>query len=203
MQARVMRMNWTALLRQMLPGFLPLFVFVVVDEIWGTAAGLYVAVAFGVAELAWTWLRERRFDRFVVGDTALLILLGGISALLENDIFFRLKPALIEAILCAVLGLSAFSSKNIVLLMSRRYMKGLEIEFDETKLALMRRSLRIMFFLFSFHTLLIVYAAFFMSGAAWAFISGGLFYILFGVYFAVNLSVQWLRARARSWRKKT
>ncbi len=195
-------MNWTVILKQMLPGFLPLFVFVVADEVWGTAAGLYVAVAFGVAELAWTWIRERRFDRFVVGDTALLVLLGGISAVLENDIFFKLKPALIEAILCAVLGLSAFSSKNIVLIMSRRYMKGLDVEFDETKLALMRRSLRMMFFLFSSHTLLIVYAAFFMSGAAWAFISGGLFYILFGVYFGATLAVRWFRARAYGRRKK-
>ena len=39
-----------------------------------------------------------------------------------------------------------------------------------------------MFFIFTLHTALVFYSAFYMSKEAWAFISGGLFYILFGVY---------------------
>jgi isopentenyldiphosphate isomerase len=38
-----------------------------------------------------------------------------------------------------------------------------------------------MFFVFSIHTALVFYAAFFLSKEAWAFISGGLFYILIGL----------------------
>jgi isopentenyldiphosphate isomerase len=43
------------------------------------------------------------------------------------------------------------------------------------------------FAIFSGHLILVFYATFFMSKEAWAFISGGLFYILFGVYFAIEL----------------
>jgi len=39
-----------------------------------------------------------------------------------------------------------------------------------------------MFWIFLGHTALVFYSAFYMSKEAWAFISGGLFYILFGVF---------------------
>lgn len=40
-----------SLLKKLLPGLIPLFVFIIADEIWGTEAGLYAAVAFGTAEM--------------------------------------------------------------------------------------------------------------------------------------------------------
>ncbi len=169
----------------MLPGFIPLFAFVAIDGIWGTRAGLIAALVTGMGELLWIYLREKRFDRFVLFDTLLLVVLGGISLLLDNDIFFRLKPGLVELILCAVLAMSAFSKVNLVALMSKRYMKGVVLTGQQT--AKMRESLRLMFFVFFIHTLLVFYASFFLSDAAWAFISGGLFYILFGLVFIYEL----------------
>jgi isopentenyldiphosphate isomerase len=47
----------------------------------------------------------------------------------------------------------------------------------------MRKLTRLLFYLTLIHTVLILYAAYFLSTAAWAFISGGLFYILFGLVF--------------------
>ncbi|MGQ8335444.1 NUDIX domain-containing protein [Sunxiuqinia sp. A32] len=169
------------LLKKLLPGFIPLFVFIAIDEIWGTQAGLYAAIAIGSVELVWIYLREKRFDRFVVFDTLLLVALGGISIFLDNDIFFKLKPGLIGLILCAILGMSSFSKLNIIGAMTQRYMKGMSL--SEAQMNHFRRSMKLMFFVFLFHTVLVFYSAFFMSDAAWAFISGGLFYILFGVVF--------------------
>jgi isopentenyldiphosphate isomerase/intracellular septation protein A len=177
--------NKLELFKKLLPGFLPLFVFIAADEIWGTKIGLIVAVGVGIVELIWVGISEKRFDKFILFDTALLVLLGGISIILENDIFFKLKPGLIEIILVAILGVSAFSSLNIVGLMSKRYMK--DIQMNEMQVIQMRKSLNVMFFLFLFHTILVFYSVFFMSKEAWAFISGGLFYILFGIYFLFEL----------------
>lgn len=171
----------TQLLKKLLPGFVPLFVFIAVDELWGTKAGLIAALVIGVAELLWIGIREKRFDRFVLFDTLLLLALGGVSILLENDLFFKLKPALVELILCIILALSAFSKVNIVELMSKRYLKDVSLSEEQTRS--MRASLKRMFYIFAGHTLLVFYAAFFLSNEAWAFISGGLFYILFGVLF--------------------
>lgn len=188
-------MTKTELLKKLLPGFIPLFVFIAIDEIWGTRAGLVAALAIGLGELIWIWLKEKRFDRFVLFDTGLLVVLGSVSLLLDNDIFFKLKPGLVELILCAILAVSAFSRINIVGLMTQRYMKDMEL--NDQQLSQFRKTMQFMFFVFLGHTFLVFYAAFYWSDKAWAFVSGGLFYILFGVVFLVEL------VRQKYFRKQT
>ena len=58
-----------------------------------------------------------------------------------------------------------------------------------------KRTLKMMFWIFASHTLLVVYSAFFLSKEAWVFISGGLFYILFGVYFVYEFIQQKRKAK--------
>jgi len=177
-------MNNKDLLKKLLPAFLPILVYIIADEIWGTKIGISVAIIFGIAELIFIWFKEKRIDKFIIFDTILLTILGGVSILLENDVFFKIKPALIEAIFCIILGISAFSPKNIMLLMSKRYMK--DIEIDKAQEIQFRKNTKLFFVIFVVHTLLIVYAAYFMSKEAWAFISGGLIYIIFGLYFIIE-----------------
>ncbi len=174
-------MDKRELLKKLLPGFLPLFVFIAADEIFGTTRGMIIAVAFGIVQMAFIFIREKRFDKFVFFDTLLLAALGGVSLALDNEIFFKLKPALMGVILCAVLGVSAFTPLNFLLSMSQRYMQGMT--FSDVQVKKMKQSLAGMFWLFTLHTALVFYSAFYMSHEAWAFISGGLFYILAGAYF--------------------
>ena len=188
-------MSKTELLKKLLPGFIPLFVFIAIDEIWGTRAGLVAALVIGVGEIVWIWFQEKRLDKFVLFDTGLLLALGSVSLILDNDIFFKLKPGLVELILCAVLAVSAFSKLNIIGMMTQRYMK--DVELDRQQMAHFRKTMQLMFFVFLAHTLLVFYSAFYMSDAAWAFISGGLFYILFGVVFIFEFVKQKL-SRART-----
>ncbi len=177
-------MNRTELIKKLLPGFIPLFVFIAADEIWGTKTGLFVAIGVGILEMMWVGFKEKRFDKFILFDTLLLVVLGAVSIWLNNDIFFKLKPGLIEIILVAILGVSAFSSLNIIGMMGQRYLKG--TTFNEAQIAQMRKNLKVLFFIFTAHTALVFYSTFFMSKEAWAFISGGLFYIIFGVYFLIE-----------------
>lgn len=181
-------MSKSELLKKLLPGFIPLFVFIAIDEIWGTRAGLIAALAIGVAEMVWIWIKEKRFDKFVLFDTGLLVVLGSVSLLLNNDIFFKLKPGLVELILCAVLAVSSFSKLNIIGLMTQRYMKDMEL--NQQQMAQFRKTMQLMFFVFLLHTVLVFYSAFYMSDGAWAFISGGLFYILFAVVFGFEFVKQ-------------
>lgn len=174
-----------SLIKSLLPGLLPLFVFIITDEIWGTKIGLYIALGFGILELIFTYYKTKKIEKFILTDTLLLIALGGISIVLDNDIFFKLKPAIIEFILALLIGISAFGSKNLILKMSERYVKNIQI--TPTQSQLMQKSLKGIFYITVIHVLLIVYSAYFMSNEAWAFISGGLFYILFIGYFAFEL----------------
>lgn len=173
-------MNKIDLLKSLAPGFLPLVIFIVADSVWGTKIGLIIAIAVGIVEIIISYIKEKVIDKFVLLDIGLIVLLGVVSIILDNPIFFKLKPALIELIFCVILGVSIFSPVNILLQMSKRYMK--KIEFDEAQVRQLNRSLKVLFYIFIIHTVLIIYSAFYMSKAAWAFISGGLFYIIFVVY---------------------
>ncbi len=174
-------MKQSELFKKLLPGFIPLFVFIIADEYWGMKIGIAVALLIGLGEMGYTWIREKRLDRFVLLDTALLVALSGISILLENEIFFKLKPALIETILTAILAVSIYSPLDLIGTMTRKYMKG--VEMNALQETVFKRNLKNLFYIILAHTLLVYYSAFFMSKEAWAFISGGLFYILFGLYF--------------------
>jgi isopentenyldiphosphate isomerase/intracellular septation protein A len=185
-------LNRLQLLKTLAPGFLPLLVFIAADALWGTEIGLAVAVASGIIELAVSYFREKTWDRFILLDTLLIVALGGISLLLRNDIYFKLKPAFVELVFCLVLGVSVYSPVNIMLAMSRRYLKTLTMNDEQVKS--MMQGMKVLLFLFLGHALLIVYAALAMSAAAWGFISGGLFYILFAAYFLV----EWLRNRRKA-----
>jgi len=169
------------IIKKMLPGLLPLLIFIAVDAIWGTETGLIIAIAFGLAELLIILFREKRFDWFVIFDTGLLVLLGGVSLLSADEIFFKLKPAFINIIFLIIIGLSAFSNKNLLLVYSKRYLK--DINIDPSSFKEIRSTFRIMFWIFVLHTVLVFYSAYYLPKAAWAFISGALLYIMFGIYF--------------------
>jgi len=182
-------MDKKSLLKNFTIGFIPLLIFIVADEIFGTKIGLIVAVIVGIGEFLYFFIRYKQVEKFVLFDIALIIVLGGISILLENEIFFKLKPALIELILVVLLGIHSFSNHPLLLMMGKRYLKGME--FNDLQMKLMQKLMRLLFFIFLIHTGLIVYSAYYLSKEAWAFISGGLFYIIF----IIILASQWIYVR--------
>jgi len=170
------------ILMSLIPGLLPLLVYVIADEIWGSLIGLYVAIGFGVLELAIAYIKFRKIEKFILLDIGLLLLLGSVSVLLENDIYFKLKPAFIELIFAVIIGFSVYSSRNIIFEMSKRYLKNVQVNSEaQTRL---NKTLKVVFFLTLFHITLVVYSSFYMSKEAWAFISGILYYLLILGYFA-------------------
>lgn len=173
-------MTKTTLLKKFLPGLLPLFVFILIDELLDTRMAILAAIGFGVLTLIYFWIKEKRFDKFTLFDTLLIALLGGVSLILDNDAFFKLKPALIGVIICAILGISAFTPKNFIFSMSKRYLGNMEVSEQQQKQ--LKQTVKALFFIFLIYTILVFYSVWFMSNKAWAFISGGLFYILFGAY---------------------
>jgi isopentenyldiphosphate isomerase/intracellular septation protein A len=174
-----------SLLKKMLPGLIPLLIFILADEIWGTMVGLYVALGFGIAEFLFYYIKDKIIDRFILLDTLLLVVLGGISIAFENDLFFKIKPALIEAILLAVIAFSLWGPRNIMMAMSERYMGEMHLNSSQEKS--MRNNMLAVFWITVIHIILVLFSAFYMSKEAWFFISGGLYYIFFGLFFAFML----------------
>jgi isopentenyldiphosphate isomerase/intracellular septation protein A len=171
---------------QMIPGLLPLVIFILADEIWGTTIGLIVALVLGISEFFYVWWRQKKIDKFILADTGLLLILGSVSLISDNDLFFKLKPALIQVIFLVIIGIAAFGNPAFLIKMGGRYM-GEMGQMNQQGEQMMQKMLRRIFVLITLHTGLVVYAALYMSKEAWGFISGGLFYILIGVYFASEL----------------
>ncbi len=133
------------------------------------------------------------FEKFILLDVSLIVVLGGISIVLNNAIFFKLKPALVELILAAVIGFSAFGKRNIVYEMSRRYLK--DVQITKTAEYKLNTTLKVFFWLTIFHTLLVIWSAFFLDEKAWAFISGVLYYLMLLGYFLFETGRNYLSGR--------
>lgn len=186
-------MNLSRLLKSLLPSFIPLLVYVAADAFFGEKIGLVVGVAVGIAEFIVVLVRDRKPDPFVAADTLLLAAAGAVSFLSGNDLFFKLKPALIELVFTASFGLLLFLPPRFLKAYMERQLKG--FEFSEETMAPMRTSLGVMVAVLVLHSLLTVYAALSLSTAAWGFISGVLLYILFGVVALAEFAIMAARKR--------
>ena len=179
--------------KKLLPGLLPLLVFVLADEFLGTQIGLIVAISFGTVQFFFLRLTQKVWDRFVIFDTLLLLALGFISILLENETLFLWKPVLIEAILAGFIALSVFSKHNLILLMSKRYIG--DIQMNEQQKKSFNGNMLALFFITLLHMAISIYSIYFLSKEAWIFISTVLFYIMLAVYFAFIFLLNYLRRK--------
>lgn len=169
-------MKKNELIRNFTWGFIPIILFLIADSWFGVVYGLAVAIGFGLIELLYFYIKEKTIEKFILFDIGLLVLLGGISILLKNDLLFKLKPALMELILVIVLAIHGFTNHPVLFIMARRYFGDIEPAPQQKEL--MRKLVRIMAVILLGHVFLIVWAAWFWSREWWAFISGGLFYVI-------------------------
>lgn len=163
----------------------PLLVFILADELWGMKVGLAVAVSVGFIELLITYIREKKLDRFVVLDILLLFLLSALSYLFENDVFFKVKPAMIDLLLVALISLSLFTEIDPLGSMSQRYLKGMQL--NENQKNLFRKNLWVMFWIVLIHSVFVLWSAFFLSKEIWAFVSSFLLFIMMGAWFGFEI----------------
>lgn len=166
------------LLRSLVPGLIPLALFVGADALFGETVGLVVGIGVGLVEFAYVLIKDKKADPFVAADTILLALAGGLSLVLRDEIFFKLKPAVIELVLAVAMA--------VMLTLPPAYLKGYVarqlrgVAIPDQAMPSMRKGLALMLAVLAAHIALTVYASFALSTAAWGFVSGGLLYILFG-----------------------
>lgn len=185
-------MDLSKLLKTILPSLVPLLAFVAVDAFFGEKVGLLVGVAVGLVDFAVAFVRDKRPDPFIAADTLLLAAAGGLSLALDNEIFFKLKPAVIELALGASLGVLLVLPARYLKAYMERQLRG--VEFSEASLPALKRNLGLMLGILGLHAALTVYAALCLSTAAWGFVSGLLLYLLF----AAMILVEYLVSRRRS-----
>jgi intracellular septation protein A/isopentenyldiphosphate isomerase len=173
-------MNLSRILKSLLPSFIPLIAYVLVDTFLGERIGLYAGIGIGVVEFVVVLIRDRKPDPFVAADTLLLALAGAISLISDNDIWFKLKPAVIELVFSASFALLLVLPERYLKAYMERQLKG--FEFPDSTLPAMRKSLGAMLAILAVHAGLTAWSAVALSTKAWGFVSGVFLYLLFGVF---------------------
>jgi intracellular septation protein len=148
----------------------------VIEEYFGTLWGLAAGMVFGVGEILWEWRTRGKVDPITWGGNGVLLVLGGISLVTQEGIWFKLQPALLEIFFAIFLWGSLLLKKSLLLSLAQKQgslPKGIENTAigKKLKLALDGMTLRMGFF-FALHAILAVWAALYWSTAAWALLKG-------------------------------
>lgn len=131
--------------------FLPVVAFVVAYWLTDFHTAVLVIMAAMVLQVALTWLITRKVNRMLLASTVLVVVLGGGSLLLKNDLIFKWKPTVLNWVFALVfLGSQFIGEKPLV----QRFMQSVASE-PLTLAAADWRSLNLMWVVF-----------FLLSGAA-------------------------------------
>ena len=184
--------NALTLLKSLAAGFIPLLAYIAAELLFGETIGLFIGLGIGILEFIISLLREKKADLFIAADTLLLAAMGALSLILRNQIFFRLKPAILEGFMAIALGILLVLPSEVLKAYMSHQVKGFVLE--ESSMPFLRRGLFMIVALLILHTGLTVWAALTAGTALWGFVSGGLLYILLGAAFVG----QWLAARGKA-----
>jgi intracellular septation protein len=92
--------------------FFPILFFFIAYKFAGIYIATYVAIGIAVLQLLYQYIRTKKLDQLQVVTLVLLVLLGGATIWLHDEIFIKWKPSIINWILGFVFLWSEFFSKK-------------------------------------------------------------------------------------------
>ena len=105
--------------------FFPLIVFFVVyyksdKDLYLSITAVIIATLVSLVAL---YIKERKISTMMLVSTIILIVFGGLSIFLKNDIFFKMKPTIINALFAIILIGSTFFNKPVLKMLLNSSMK--------------------------------------------------------------------------------
>jgi intracellular septation protein A len=165
---------------------LPLLVFIVIDSfVKDVRISILSAILFAIGQLAFTYVKIHQFDWFVLLDVGLITAFGAVSIIFKNDLFFKIKPAIIEGLTIFIMLGLILAKDQFLLGYFGRMMPGMTLRPEA--IGLMKTMLGWMCVYIVLHIGAILYTAFFSSRKVWAVVSGPGFYLIFIPIMAVVL----------------
>lgn len=159
-------------------GLLPVIAFTFIEEYYGTIAGLIAGMVFGVGEITYELIKYRKVQKITWIGNGLLLVLGGVSLISSEGLWFKLQPALMEAALVIAMWGSLLIKKPLLLVLAEQQGQTFPPQVrDRMKGMTFRVGL---FFLV--HTVLAVWSALHWSTTAWALLKGVGLTVTFIIY---------------------
>lgn len=149
-------------------GLIPVIAFTVIEEKYGVIAGLIAGMAFGFGEIIYELIRHGKVATMTWLGNGLLLVLGGISLVSSEGLWFKLQPALMEGLFALAMWGSCLIKKPLLVVLAEK--QGQQLP-DLVKGKLNGVTWRTGFF-FAAHTGLALWAALDWSTTNWALLKG-------------------------------
>ncbi|WP_413568308.1 inner membrane-spanning protein YciB [Bdellovibrio sp. HCB117] len=149
-------------------GLLPVIAFTLIEEYYGTVAGLIAGMVFGVGEISYELYKYKKVSKITWFGNGMLLVLGGISLISSEGLWFKLQPAIMEGVFALALWGSVVIGKPLLVYLAEQ--QGHQFpDFikDKMKGITVRSGL-----FFAIHTGLAIWAALAWSTSAWALLKG-------------------------------
>lgn len=149
-------------------GLLPVIAFTVIEDQYGTIAGLIAGMVFGVGEICFELYKHKRVQKITWIGNGLLLVLGGVSLISDEGIWFKMQPAIMEAVFAVALWVSWFIKKPLIVVLAEQQGQKLP-DFMKSRMSGMTFRMGIFF---AAHAVLATWAALHWSSNAWAMLKG-------------------------------
>lgn len=92
---------------------LPLLVFFAAFKFYDIYVATAAAIVATVVQVGWGWVRHRRFEKMHLILLVVLVVLGGLTIGLRDEIFIKWKPTIVNwAFAAVILGCLRFAKKS-------------------------------------------------------------------------------------------
>jgi len=163
-------------------GLLPVILFTVIEDQYGTQAGLIAGLTFGAGEVIYELWRYKKVSKITWVGNGLLLVFGLLSLWTADGLWFKLQPALMEALMVGILWGSLLIKKPLFLSLA----EAQGVQFPEPlKVRLKGITFRSGIF-FLAHAALATWAAFSWTTTQWALLKGLGLTISFMIYLLIE-----------------
>ena len=114
-------------MKSLLPSFILILLYFIAEEFFGPKIGLIAVIVLGAGEFFYSWIREKRINKMTLFNTLFFIALAAVSVLLEGTSFERIQQTIVEAAMCVLIGIFAFSEADMTQTLPESYRKTLQV----------------------------------------------------------------------------
>lgn len=163
-------------------GLLPVIAFTFIEEYYGIIPGLIAGMIFGLGEIIWELYRHKKVQKITWIGNGMLLVLGGVSLISSEGIWFKLQPALMEGAFALVLWGSLIMKKPLLVYLAEQQGQTFP---EEIKSRMNGITFRVGVF-FAIHAALATWAALYWSTTNWALLKGVGLTVSFILYLVIE-----------------
>lgn len=95
--------------------FFPILLFFIAYKIYGIYIATVVAIVAAFVQVGWFWLQHRRFETMHLVTLGLIVVLGGATLFLQDEMFIKWKPTVVNWLFALAFAGSHFIGKKTII----------------------------------------------------------------------------------------